>query len=311
MHVMDNRGEVWKTIVIMIPVLGATLIAVSRIVDHRHHPFDVITGSMLGIFVAWASYRQYFPPVSEPWKKGRAHSIRTWGTQPIGPPVRLLAQPYDDAEPLRNPDEEMLSVSRGRQLSGGSGIEQSVSPAPLVSQGHTRRRRHRDREAAYSSSSSEDVTDALEMTRPSGRPGNLGHGSPSPYEPYSRETAYPPAVVRDATPEAASNYPVHNPGRPLTSISRPPEVWRSEKREFKRIATFFPRFWTLSCDKTVFFFGMFDCCVEQIASSGGNLYQSFSVSHSLDFSGTRKYSLYEFLGIVHEPSSKEGWATSP
>lgn len=225
MHVMDNRGEVWKTIIIMIPVLGATLIAVSRIVDNRHHPFDVITGSMLGVFVAWASYRQYFPSVFEPWKKGRAHAIRTWGTEPIGPPVRLLSQPYDDAAPLRNPDEEMLNVNRGRRLSGGSGIGQSVSPGPVLPQGHTRHRRHRDREAAYSSSSSEEMTDGFEMSRPSTRPGNVGQISPSSYQPYNTEAAYSPAAIHDdPSEEPTASHPGNDRGRPLTSIGPSPEA---------------------------------------------------------------------------------------
>ena len=66
----------------MVPSLGASLIAVSRIMDARHHPFDVISGSFLGILVAWAAYRQYFPPITEPWHKGRAYPIRSWGTEP-------------------------------------------------------------------------------------------------------------------------------------------------------------------------------------------------------------------------------------
>lgn len=80
LHVLDARGEAWKTIVVLIPFLAAALVAVSRIMDARHHPFDVITGAMLGFFVAWASYRQYFPSLSETWKKGRAYPMRTWGT---------------------------------------------------------------------------------------------------------------------------------------------------------------------------------------------------------------------------------------
>ncbi|KAL8902269.1 MAG: hypothetical protein Q9207_004804 [Kuettlingeria erythrocarpa] len=85
MHVLDNRGEVWKTFIVLVPTLAAALIAVSRIMDARHHPFDVISGSMLGIAVAWAAYRQYFPPVTESWRKGRAYPIRTWATEPKAP----------------------------------------------------------------------------------------------------------------------------------------------------------------------------------------------------------------------------------
>lgn len=80
LHVLDARGEAWKTIIVLIPCLAAGLVAVSRIMDARHHPFDVITGGILGFVVAWASYRQYFPSLSETWKKGRAHPMRTWGT---------------------------------------------------------------------------------------------------------------------------------------------------------------------------------------------------------------------------------------
>ena len=61
--------------------------------DARHHPFDVISGSALGIVVAWGAYRQYFPPVSESWHKGRAYPIRAWGTEPKTPNQNPLAMP--------------------------------------------------------------------------------------------------------------------------------------------------------------------------------------------------------------------------
>lgn len=63
--------------------------------DARHHPFDVISGSLLGIVVAWGAYRQYFPPISEPWHKGRAHPIRAWGTEPKIPRRDYQEMPRD------------------------------------------------------------------------------------------------------------------------------------------------------------------------------------------------------------------------
>ena len=79
--------------------------------DARHHPFDIISGSMLGILTAFCAYRQYFPPLSEAWRKGRAYPIRSWGT--VGPqPVHLEREVARDQgiEPMRNPavrlDEE-------------------------------------------------------------------------------------------------------------------------------------------------------------------------------------------------------------
>lgn len=79
LHVLDQRGEVWRTFVVIIPTLAASLIAGSRIIDARHHPFDVIFGSALGLLCGWGSYRQYFPPVSHTWEKGRAYPMRSWG----------------------------------------------------------------------------------------------------------------------------------------------------------------------------------------------------------------------------------------
>lgn len=55
------------------------MIAGSRIIDARHHPFDVLFGSALGLLCGWTSYRQYFPPVTHTWEKGRAYPMRSWG----------------------------------------------------------------------------------------------------------------------------------------------------------------------------------------------------------------------------------------
>jgi membrane-associated phospholipid phosphatase len=86
LHVLDQRGEVWRTVVVLLPTIVAACVAMSRIMDARHHPFDVLFGSALGILCGWASYRQYFPPVSHVWEKGRAYPMRTWGL-PIRRPV--------------------------------------------------------------------------------------------------------------------------------------------------------------------------------------------------------------------------------
>ncbi len=87
LHVLDQKGEVWRTVVVLIPTLAAACIAMSRIMDARHHAFDVLFGSALGVVCAWASYRQYFPPVSHVWQKGRAYPMRVWGA-PVRRPVR-------------------------------------------------------------------------------------------------------------------------------------------------------------------------------------------------------------------------------
>lgn len=87
----------------MIPTLGAALIAISRIMDARHHPFDVISGSLLGMTMAYISYRQYFPPLSESWRKGRAYPIRSWASGPRKPRSDERQMSRDQGvEPLRS-----------------------------------------------------------------------------------------------------------------------------------------------------------------------------------------------------------------
>jgi len=104
LHITDSKGEVWRVIIVAIPVLGAGLIAGSRIMDARHHPFDVISGSLLGILVAWGSYRQYFPSLSEWRAKGRAYPIRSWGktlsdlTVPLEPSSYAPAPTQDEEQ---------------------------------------------------------------------------------------------------------------------------------------------------------------------------------------------------------------------
>ncbi|KAI8937442.1 hypothetical protein NX059_005164 [Plenodomus lindquistii] len=111
LHVMDAKGEVWRTFIVMVPALGAALITGTRIMDARHHPFDVLSGATLGIFVAWVSYRQYFPPVTETWRKGRAYPVRAWGKASRVPPAPAVMVD-EDVQPLR-PMGKPLDEERG------------------------------------------------------------------------------------------------------------------------------------------------------------------------------------------------------
>ncbi|KAL5050788.1 hypothetical protein BDW71DRAFT_106742 [Aspergillus fruticulosus] len=182
LHIMDNKGEVWKMFIVMFPCLGATLIAVSRIMDARHHPFDVITGSLLGILCASISYRQYFPSLAEPWKKGRAYPIRSWGTGPTYPGGAPYS-PTDSTAALRNPEEGRL-----REHENGSSETPEPIPHPQAYQpshnpfASNAYPRHQD--GNWSSSSEEDVTNGYEMQQGYTRTHNPGLSGQLPtYEP--------------------------------------------------------------------------------------------------------------------------------
>jgi diacylglycerol diphosphate phosphatase/phosphatidate phosphatase len=145
--VLDQRGEVWRTVVVLIPTLAASCIAISRIMDARHHPFDVLFGSAMGILVAWGSYRQYFPPVSNSWLEGRAYPIRMWGkemkapNEPEGIAMEPLRQPANlslEQEPQHASQGNVFrdQVSRSqRQRGGPANLDPGSSPALIRQRG--------------------------------------------------------------------------------------------------------------------------------------------------------------------------------
>ncbi|CAM0882010.1 unnamed protein product [Alopecurus aequalis] len=63
--VFDRRGHVAKLCVVILPLLLAAMIAISRVDDYWHHWQDVFTGGILGVVVASICYRQFFPPPSD------------------------------------------------------------------------------------------------------------------------------------------------------------------------------------------------------------------------------------------------------
>ncbi|XP_076894975.1 lipid phosphate phosphatase 2-like [Bidens hawaiensis] len=67
--VFDRRGHVAKLCVIFLPLLMASLVAVSRVDDYWHHWQDVFAGGILGLVVAIMCYLQFFPAPyhSEGW----------------------------------------------------------------------------------------------------------------------------------------------------------------------------------------------------------------------------------------------------
>jgi diacylglycerol diphosphate phosphatase/phosphatidate phosphatase len=61
MHVFRPRTDLSKALLAIGPLLGAALIAISRCEDYRHDVYDVTCGSILGMTIAYFSYRRYYP----------------------------------------------------------------------------------------------------------------------------------------------------------------------------------------------------------------------------------------------------------
>ncbi|KIM49414.1 hypothetical protein M413DRAFT_438592 [Hebeloma cylindrosporum] len=66
MHLFDSRGHTTKAWLAFSPFMAATLVAVSRTMDYRHHWQDVLVGSLIGTLFSFFSYRQYYPDLSSP-----------------------------------------------------------------------------------------------------------------------------------------------------------------------------------------------------------------------------------------------------
>ena len=67
MHVFRPRTDLARVLVALAPLVGAALIAISRLEDYRHDVYDVTTGSILGMLVAYFSYRRYYPMLTSPY----------------------------------------------------------------------------------------------------------------------------------------------------------------------------------------------------------------------------------------------------
>lgn len=61
MHVFRPEGDLVRGLLVLAPLLGAALIAISRCEDYRHDVYDVTCGSILGFAVAYWSYRRFYP----------------------------------------------------------------------------------------------------------------------------------------------------------------------------------------------------------------------------------------------------------
>lgn len=60
-HGIRPRASLTTMLLVLAPLLGAALIAISRLEDYRHDVGDVVTGSALGFAVAYFNWRRYYP----------------------------------------------------------------------------------------------------------------------------------------------------------------------------------------------------------------------------------------------------------
>ena len=82
MHVFRPRTDLARVLVALAPLVGAALIAISRLEDYRHDVYDVTMGSILGMLVAYFSYRRYYPMLTSPRCDAPFPSRAEWESKP-------------------------------------------------------------------------------------------------------------------------------------------------------------------------------------------------------------------------------------
>ncbi|RWR85510.1 lipid phosphate phosphatase 2-like protein isoform X1 [Cinnamomum micranthum f. kanehirae] len=65
-RVFDRQGHVAKLCLVILPLLVASLVGISRVDDYHHHWQDVFAGGLLGLMVASFCYLHFFPPPYDP-----------------------------------------------------------------------------------------------------------------------------------------------------------------------------------------------------------------------------------------------------
>lgn len=60
-HCLRPRASHIVFLLCAIPLVGAALIAISRLEDYRHDVFDVTCGSLLGLLITYLTWRRYYP----------------------------------------------------------------------------------------------------------------------------------------------------------------------------------------------------------------------------------------------------------
>ncbi|KAK8040260.1 pap2 domain protein [Apiospora marii] len=117
LRIFRDRRDLGRALCCLAPLVGAAMIAISRCQDYRHDVYDVCTGSLLGITIAFWSYRRYWPRLSSrecdvPYPVPGSAEEREWEERRGGGWSRVRDE--EDGGPIlgRNGAYEMAELGR-------------------------------------------------------------------------------------------------------------------------------------------------------------------------------------------------------
>lgn len=108
-RVFDRKGHVAKVCLTLLPLLVASLVAVSRVDDYWHHWQDVFAGGLIGLVVAVICYLQFFPA---------PYHAEGWATYAY---FRVLEESRGSAETVRgvNLSSAQIAEAQSTNLQNG------------------------------------------------------------------------------------------------------------------------------------------------------------------------------------------------
>ncbi|QIX01410.1 hypothetical protein AMS68_006927 [Peltaster fructicola] len=115
-HCIQPRASLATFLLCVAPLIGAGIIAISRLEDYRHDVGDVLVGSALGLTIAFLTWRRYYPSL---YAKDCS--------EPFLPPRSGRSSPIGGFQRLR--DEEEGYLAQRDSISGGEDLERLSSSA--------------------------------------------------------------------------------------------------------------------------------------------------------------------------------------
>ena len=129
MHTLRPRADLARVLITFAPVIGAMLIAMSRMADYRHDVYDVSVGSILGALISYFAYRRYWRPLRdvmchEPWPS----PLSDLGSWRVG-----AVAPKDEEEGVRDAEDFDLNELTDDEAERGL-LDSSAEDSPKQKQ---------------------------------------------------------------------------------------------------------------------------------------------------------------------------------
>ena len=106
----------WTLVLPLFLVSVAIYISSTRFTDYRHHGFDILFGSLLGVGLSWSSFRLYHLPIrtGAGWSWGPRSASRAWyiGAGVASYVVEEQDRKRDDAEVGHGPVDGSASARK-------------------------------------------------------------------------------------------------------------------------------------------------------------------------------------------------------